>query len=81
MKTRELPENDKLVRMAYCGFACMSCDYRKVLEGADLPGEIARRTSQGIPADGNTDDIPPAWWYRTMHTYPGISHSLERLNF
>ena len=69
MKTKELPENEKAWRLAYCGFACMSCDYKKVLEGADLPGEIARRTSQGIAADGTSGDIPPAWWYSIMHTY------------
>ena len=49
--------------MAYCGFACQSCDFTKVPKGGAEPSGLSE-----TPVNGD-DDTPPVWWLTTMKAY------------
>ena len=69
-KVEEPSEIDKQVRMAYCGFACMSCDWHVVKEDDDAGGPFNELQKGKEPKEADGDKThPPGWWAGVMHNY------------
>jgi chemotaxis protein histidine kinase CheA len=69
LETKDVSEIEKQVRMAYCGFACMSCKWRNVGEGANAGADFEKMdTKKELKADGDATH-PPGWWLGIMHDY------------
>ena len=69
-KVGEPSEIDKQIRMAFCGFACMSCAWQNVKEDDDAGGPFNELQKQKKPVEADGDKThPPGWWLGVMHNY------------